>query len=466
MLLSSSAYFIFLIGIFFLYWPVARNRAAALAVILFANYYFYAKWDLFYLGLIPLASLTDYTIGLAMGRSENPATRRTLLTCSILVNLGILTAFKYMPFLLDNFAKLTGTQAPAWEWTFPLGISFYVFQSLTYTIDIYRGDAKPTGSVLAYLSAVSFFPTTLAGPITRVSSLLKQMDADDKQLSNEKSGQALFLITMGLMKKLLVADYLAENLVNRVFDFPKLYTGFETLVGVYAYALQLYYDFSGYTDIAIGSALLLGITLPANFKMPYAASNIADFWRRWHISLSDWLRDYLYFSLPGLRSKNMMFTYANLTITMVLGGLWHGASWNFVIWGLLHGLALAFTRAMQVRRGRKQPSLPLWLRATVTFHFVCLAWIFFRASTLEGAMLVIDRIASLTASTANITPSFAIVLALAAIGHYVPDNWFGKLRELFTRSPFYAQAAVLMLLVIAIQYIAATGAAPFIYTRF
>jgi len=466
MLLSSSAYFIFLVGIFFLYWPLARMRALSLAVLLFANYFFYAKWDLFYLALIPIASTIDYSIGLALGRAEGKSARRALVSLSILVNLGILTAFKYMPFLLENFAKASGTTPIAWQWTFPLGISFYVFQSLTYTIDIYRKDAKPTQSLLAYLAAVSFFPTTLAGPITRVSTLVPQMEAKDRELTPEQGGQALFLIAMGLMKKLLVADYLAENLVNRVFDFPKLYTGFETLIGVYAYAFQLYYDFSGYTDIAIGSALLLSIKLPVNFKMPYGSPNIADFWRRWHISLSDWLRDYLYFSLPGLRSKNMLFTYTNLTITMVLGGLWHGASWNFVIWGLLHGLALAFSRAMQVRRGRAKPKLPAWLRTVVTFHFVCLAWIFFRSTSLEGAWLVIERIGSLTASTANITASFAIVLALAVAGHYIPDGWMEKPRGLYVRAPFFAQAAVLLLLAIAIQYIAATGAAPFIYTRF
>ena len=491
MLLSSSTYFIFLAGIFFLYWPLARMRALSLAVILFANYFFYAKWDLFYLGLIPIASLIDYSIGLALGRVENPGGRRALVTASIAVNLGILTAFKYMPFLLENFAKIGGGQPVEWHWTFPLGISFYVFQSLTYTIDVYRRDAKPTKSLLAYLAAVSFFPTTLAGPITRVSSLLPQLESQSIAPSRSRlgngdvlpsrdrgcafnscaegaiqGGHALFLIAMGLMKKLLVADYLAENLVNRVFDFPKLYTGFEVLMGVYGYALQLYYDFSGYTDIAIGSALLLAIKLPVNFKMPYAAVHIADFWRRWHISLSDWLRDYLYFSLPGLRNKNLMFTYGNLMITMVLGGLWHGASWNFVIWGLLHGLALAFTRFLQVRRGRAPHKLPTWFRTIVTFHFVCFAWIFFRSSTLEGALMVIDRIASLTASTANISGPFAIVLGLAAAGHYVPDGWMGKMRDLYTSAPFYAQAAVLMLLAIAIQYIAATGAAPFIYTRF
>src|SRR5205823_268737 len=190
--------------------------------------------------------------------------------------------------------------------------------------------------------------TTLAGPITRVSSLIDQFEKR-KPLDPADGGRALFLIGMGLMKKLLIADYLSSNLVNRVFDFPTLYTGAETLIAVYAYALQIYYDFSGYTDIAMGSALLLGIKLPPNFNRPYAAENIADFWRRWHISLSNWLRDYLYFSLPGKRSK--IFTYVNLVVTMVIGGLWHGASWNFVIWGALHGVGLAVVRLWQAQFG-------------------------------------------------------------------------------------------------------------------
>src|SRR5882672_683376 len=354
MVLSSSAYFIFLVGVFFLYWPVARFRALALAVILFANYFFYAKWDLFYLFLIPAASTCDFLIGLGLQHRKAKWLRRTLVSLSVLLNLGILASFKYMPFFLENYSRLSGRDAPEWHWIFPLGISFYAFQSLTYTIDVYRRDAKATSSYLAYLASVSFFPTTLAGPITRVATLIPQFEKKDRALSSTDGGKALFLIAVGLTKKLLIADYLADNLVNRVFDLPKLYTGAETLIAVYAYALQLYYDFSGYTDIAIGSALLLAIRLPPNFNMPYAAENIADFWRRWHISLSNWLRDYLYFSLPGLRSKWKVFTYSNLILTMTIGGLWHGASWTFAIWGLLHGAGLAATRAFQRKIGAEK----------------------------------------------------------------------------------------------------------------
>ena len=315
-------------------------------MVLFANYFFYAKWDLSYLVLIPAASTCDYLIGLGLQNSKDPLPRRVLVTLSIVMNIGLLATLKYMPFFLQNWSEVTGRAAPEWHWTLPLSLSFYVFQALTYTIDLYRRDAKGTRSYLAHLASVSFFPTTLAGPITRVSSLIDQFEKP-KKLDPADGGRALFLIGMGLMKKLLIADFLASNLVNRVFDFPKLYSGTETLIAVYAYALQIYYDFSGYTDIALGSALLLGIRLPPNFNRPYAAENLADFWRRWHISFSNWLRDYLYFSLPGKRSKVM--PYLNLIITMVIGGLWHGASWNFVIWGALHGIGLAAVRLWQTQ---------------------------------------------------------------------------------------------------------------------
>lgn len=467
MLLYTSVYFLFLAGVYFFYWPLTKLRTAALAVVLFANYFFYAKWGLFYLALVPTASTLDFLIGLGLGRAQRTWARRALLSVSVLLNVGLLALLKYMPFFLENYARITGLQAPAWDWTFPLGISFYTFQALTYTIDIYRRDAKPTSSLLAYLASVSFFPTTLAGPITRVASLLPQWEKKDRSLSATDGGRALFLISLGLIKKLLIADFLADHLVNRVFDFPNLYSGFETLVGVYGYAWQLYYDFSGYTDIAIGSALLLGIKLPLNFNQPYLAENIADFWRRWHISLSNWLRDYLYFSLPGKRNRWMV--YLNLTLTMVIGGFWHGASWNFILWGALHGVALAFTRAWQSARGQAKPS-SFWLarfgRRFATFHFVVFAWIFFRAMNLETAGQILARIGSGTIAAANIQPEFVLVLLIAVIAHYLPKGWYTRGLTLYTEAPFYAQAAAMAMLVIALQYVAQTGAAPFIYTRF
>jgi alginate O-acetyltransferase complex protein AlgI len=464
LLLSSSTYFIFLVAVFALYWPVSKVRTLTLAVVLFANYFFYAKWDLAYLALIPAASTCDYLIGLGLQDSKNRAIRRILVTASIGLNIGLLATLKYMPFFLQNWSLATGHPAPEWHWALPLSLSFYVFQALTYTIDLYRRDAKGTRSYLAHLASVSFFPTTLAGPITRVTTLIDQFERP-KKLDPADGGRALFLIGMGLMKKLLIADFLAANLVNRVFDFPNLYSGTETLIAVYAYAVQLYYDFSGYTDIALGSALLLGIRLPQNFNQPYAAENLADFWRRWHISFSNWLRDYLYFSLPGKRSKIM--PYVNLIITMVIGGLWHGASWNFVIWGALHGIGLATVRLWQAQTGTSKAS-GIWryLSIFVTFHFVTFTWIFFRASTLDNALAILSRVGSLTASAANISTPLALILILGAVAHYVPKTWYDVSVNLFVRAPFFAQAIALAALVIGLQYVAQTGATPFIYNKF
>jgi D-alanyl-lipoteichoic acid acyltransferase DltB (MBOAT superfamily) len=462
--LFSSTYFLFLGAIFFLYWPVARKRALALGVILFANYFFYARWNLSLLALIPVVSSIDFALGLGLQSSKRGWVRRLLVGVSILMNVGMLVFFKYMPFILSNWAAWTGKTAPEWSWVLPISLSFYVFQALTYTLDLYRRDAKGTRSYLAHLAAVSFFPTIVAGPITRVETLLNQFEKP-KSLDAQAGGRALFLIGIGLVKKLLVADYLASNLVNRVFDFPNLYSGAEVLIAVYAYAMQLYFDFSGYTDIAIGSALLLGIKLPPNFNAPYAAESIADFWRRWHITLSNWLRDYLYFSLPGKRTKVM--PYINLVITMVIGGLWHGASWNFVMWGALHGIALAGQRLWQAWRGNKKAAG--WVRYVnifVTFQFVCYAWIYFRAADFATASAIVGRIGSHTVSFVNVSSGLWLILTIAFLAHYVPKKWYDFSLNLYVRAPFYAQAVALAALVIGLQYVAQTGATPFIYNRF
>lgn len=454
MLVTSSPYFVFLVGVFFLYWAAARWRLACLSVVVAANLFFYARWDVFYLVLIPSAVLVDYGIALGMQATERGWLRRSLMLSSLTLNLGLLLVFKYIPVWDKN-----------WPWVFPLGLSFYCFQALSYTISVYRKDAKATKSLIAYLAAVTFFPTILAGPITRAASLLPQMEKP-KTLSASDGGRALFLIALGAMKKLLIADYLAENLVNRIFDFPKLYSGLEVLAGVYGYALQLYFDFSGYSDIAIGSALLLGLKLPQNFNMPYCAQNIADFWRRWHISLSNWLREYVYFSFPGLRGPVM--PYVASVLTMVIGGFWHGATWNFLIWGLLHGAGLAVCRGWQVWRGKNTWQHPVsrWLASFWTVQFVCLCWVFFRANSLEGALEVLRRIGSLSASAANLGGTVALIAGIGLAGHYAPRKWLDWTEAQFVRVPFLAQAVLLALLALSIKYVAATGSAPFVYTQF
>jgi alginate O-acetyltransferase complex protein AlgI len=446
---GSSSYFLFAVAVFFLYWAASQSRLPRLGVILLANYFFCARYGLFYLYLIPACSTVDYLAGLGLMRWQNGGVRRLLVGVSVALNLSLLIGSRHA--------------AANWDWVFPLGLSFYTFQSLTYTLDLYRRDGEGTNSLLAYLSAVSFFPTLQAGPITRVTELLGQF-AKPRVLSREEGGRAFFLIGLGLLKKALIADLLAENLVNRVFDTLNLYSGAEVLLAVYAYSLQLYFDFSGYTDIARGTALLLGIQLPINFDRPYLAANLNEFWRRWHLSFSNWLRDYLYFSLPGARGKVM--PYVNLVITMLLGGLWHGFTWPFAVWGLLHGTALAGTRFYQVRRGRVKKAVKPWRRAlavAVTYHFVCLTWVFFRAGSLENARQVLARIGSLTPGVENVTPLLAGVLALGAAAMFVRKTWYAWAMD---GTPFYVHGVALALVAVAIQFLGGQGSVPFVYSRF
>ncbi|MBZ5617130.1 MAG: MBOAT family protein [Acidobacteriia bacterium] len=459
---GSGVYYAFIATVFFIYWASAGSRLLRLAVILFANYLFCARYGLFYVLLLPACSTLDFLIGLGLMRFQHAPVRRLLVGFSIGLNLALLAASRHMGLWLNRHA----TAASGWDWVFPLGLSFYIFQSLTYTIDLYRRDGEGTSSLLSYLSAVTFFPTVQAGPITRVTELIKQFSARPA-LSRVDGGRAFFLIGMGLLKKALIADYLAESLVNRVFDTPKLYSGAEALLAVYAYSLQLYYDFSGYTDIARGTAMLLGIRLPINFDRPYLSANLTEFWRRWHITFSNWLRDYLFFSLPGARSKVM--PYINLVITMVLGGLWHGVAWTFAIWGLLHGMALAGTRAWFAWHGRpKQPVSPVRHAVAVfcTYQFVCLTWVFFRAGSLADALAMLGRIASLTIGFENIPALLAVVLLLAAAALFVKKTWYTRAMETFAACPFYVHAATLLAVAVAIQLLGGRGGTPFVYSRF
>ena len=458
---TSALYFAFIAAVFFAYWAATPSRILRLSVIAFANILFCARFGVFYAVLIPAAASVDFFVGLGLTHSSRPILRRMLLGVSLLMNLGLLIGSRHMGEILA-WAR----PADHWDWIFPLGLSFYTFQALTYTIDLYRRDAEGTSSLLAHLASVSFFPTVLAGPITRVSDLANQFERKP-QLLPADGGRAFFLIGLGLIKKFLIADYLAENLVNRVFDTPDLYSGFEALAGVFAYSLQLYYDFSGYTDIARGAGFLLGVKLPINFDRPYLSLDIGEFWRRWHISFSNWLRDYLFYALPGNRTKVM--PYINLVITMALGGLWHGVTWNFAIWGLLHGCGLAVARAWQTWRGRWRPPIP-WQKqlapVLATYIFVCFTWIFFRAATLDQAFSVMRRIASLTFSASNLSPEIAAVLAIAVAGCLVSRKMYSTVIDFFSARPVLVHAVVLALIAIAIESVGGRGSAPFVYSRF
>ena len=459
MLVSAAPFFVFLTAVCLLYWASASSRTKSrrpqLAILVIANLFFLARFSLIYL-LLPIAASADFLVGLGFARWKAKTPRRMLLGVSLLLNLSLLLSLKLIP--------LTKTGHLAW--LFPLSLSFYCFQSLSYTIDLYFGEMQPTRSYTAYLASALFFPSITAGPIPRTRKLLSQF-AQPFALNADDAGRAFLLIGVGLVKKLLIADYLANNLVSRVFDTPALYSSVEILVGVYAFALQLFFDFSGYTDIAMGAALLLGIQLPENFRQPYLSVNIADFWRRWHISFSEWLRDYLFDPLPKRRKYPVLsYSYAFL-ITFTLGGLWHGISWNFLIWGVLHGLALGVVFAW--KRFRKFPSPHWWAKAIgilITFHFVCFTWIFFRASTLENAFGILRGLGALTWSTENLTPLVVGILLLAAILHSLPTNWFDISAAFAARAPFWVQGLAMAALILLIQTLAGRGSAPFVYGNF
>src|SRR5882757_1703175 len=429
MQLSTPSFFVFFLAVWLLYWATARLRAVRLLVLVAANGFFLAKFGLLYLAL-PAAASIDFLVGLGLAHAQLKTTRRLLLAASLLLNVGLIVTPKII-------ALRTGDR---FSWLLTLSLSFYCFQALTYTIDLYRrdDDAQATRNLLAYLSSALFFPVLVAGPIMRLHNFLKQL-LQPPTLTQSQAGRALLLIGIGLVKKLLIADFLSQNLVGRIFDTPTLYSGAEVLVGVYGYALQLFFDFSGYTDIALGVSLLLGFQLPENFRQPYLSVNMAEFWRRWHISFSEWLRDYIQERLPQNRRKFPLTSYCyTVFLTFLLGGLWHGFLWTFLIWGALHGLGLVTFRLWKKFRKGAKPVPGGKIAATLlTFHFVCFTWIFFNASSLGNAISILQRIVSNTWSVDNLTLPIVAVLALAAVAHCLPLKWLDGSAELMGRAPFW-----------------------------
>ncbi len=487
MAFNSLSYIAFLLAVFALYWALVRYAKLALGLLLLASLVFYASWRREYVLLMVGTAAVDYFASALISRTESPRIRKSLLIVSLVYDLGILCIFKYFDFLISQVDALATWFGARDALTFggtylgevdlglllPVGISFFTFQSMSYTIDVYRGQLQPIQGFWRYLLYVSFFPQLVAGPIVRARDFLPQLFSRPR-LTNEMGGQAICLIALGLFKKVAIADPLALNLVDRVFSMPTGYSSFEVLMGVYGYALQIYCDFSGYSDIAIGSALLLGFKFPENFRAPYLARNLQDFWRRWHISLSSWLRDYLYISLGGNRHGSWK-TYRNLCLTMLLGGLWHGAGWNFVIWGGLHGVGQAITRA--ISKGRNGAALftgksvamqrALHVVAVLcTFHFVCFTWIFFRSNDLSEVGAVLSTIVDGSFRTDNLPISLVFTLLAGATLQFVPRSLGQKIMNGFGRLPSLAQAAFVVAFGLALQQLAQSGEVPFIYFQF
>ena len=457
----SPAYFAFAAIVITLYWACYRWKNARLCILLIANIFFLARLAWFYPLLLVAAASIDFLVGLGLERlpRERSKPRLALVSVSVVLNVGLLAATKFIPVSLGEL----------YRWIFPLSLSFYCFQSMTYTIDLYRGTRSGTRSYLTHLTSASLFTVIVAGPINRISDLIKQLQ-QPFTLNPTQGGRAFLLIASGLIKKLLIADFLSNNVANRIFDTPTLYSGAEVLIGVYAYALQIYFDFSGYTNIAMGLCQLLGLTVPDNFNRPYKSINIADFWRRWHITFSNWLRDYVYFSLPNAaRWKGAGYVYP--IIVFLLGGLWHGIGWPFVVWGLLHGVGLSVLRIFQTVRQKLQGKRPItqWGRYVsifVTFHFVCLTWIFFRSPDVATAFAILGRLGSLTFSVENVSLSMIGVMLAGVALHAVPPKWFDRTVEVFGRAPFVLQGAGLAAAVLLIELLSGRGSTSFVYSNF
>lgn len=473
MIFSSGLFLWLFLGFSLIYLLLQRKTTARLLFVSLFSYYFYYKSSGFYFFLLGIVTVSDSLLARWMYRTETSWKRKLIVCCSLCINLGLLCYFKYTNFFYEMLAPLWhGTYHPL-DIFLPVGISFFTFQSLSYTIDIYRKDLKPLSNLLDYVFYVSFFPQLVAGPIVRARDFIPQI-RQPLYVSPEMFGQGVFFIVSGLFKKAVISDYISVNFVERIFDNPGLYSGLENLFGVYGYALQIYCDFSGYSDMAIGIALLLGFRFPINFNSPYKADSVTDFWHRWHISLSTWLRDYLYISLGGNR-KGKIRTYLNLFLTMLLGGLWHGASWNFIVWGGLHGVALAVHKYVRSLLGRaKNYRSTGWKRffaVVLTFHFVCFCWIFFRNTTFEGSATMIRQIftAFHPELAGQLFTGYWKVFLLMGVGyllHACPDRWQEACSRGMIRLPLVGQALVLILLVYLVMQVKSSDIQPFIYFQF
>lgn len=512
------------------------NRTLRAGYLFLFSLFFYYKSSGFFFFILIVSTLTDFIIGKEIYRSKSKLAQKLLIALSLVINLSLLVYFKYSYFFVDSLNQFfgtdfqvinymaqwandaTGTHFRVDQILLPVGISFYTFQTISYSIDIYRGDLKPVNNIIDFGFFVSFFPQLVAGPIVRASQFIPQMYQDYK-LTREQFGIAVFWILNGLVKKIFIGDYIAVNFIDRVFGAPLHYSGIENLLALFGYSLQVYVDFSGYTDIAIGTALLLGFTLPKNFDSPYKARSVSDFWKRWHISLSSWLKDYLYIPMGGNRSgsafsffsltvilifivlisgniwliavfavllllsyllarqfpsfKKGINTNLNLLLTMLIGGLWHGASWNFVIWGGLNGLGLVvykFWRKVSPWEKKTNGLITVW-KIALTFTFITFTRVFFRGDNMDIVNGMMHQI--FTSMDLSIIPSVItgykwvlIVMLIGFVFHWLPYKTKDQYRNWFVKQKFIAQALLFALVVFIVYQSVSSDMQPFIYFQF
>ncbi len=462
-------------GIVFLgHWLLNPHPKLWKTFMVVASYVFYGWWNWHYIFLLGAATVTAQAGAAAVNRTESLRAKRWILGATISSLLGLLVWFKYYGFLslnLDNTLHALGLSAPIplMQVILPVGISFFTFMAISHVVDVYREQIEPAGW-LDFAVYLSFFPHLVAGPIVRAHEPLPPTRRRRDPPTIDYS-RAAYLIFAGLFKKVVISSFLASAIVDPVFGAPGQHSALEILFAIYGYAVQIYADFSGYTDIAIGIALLLGFRFPENFNAPYTARSLQDFWRRWHMTLSRWLRDYVYIPLGGSKGSRSQ-TYRNILITMVLGGLWHGAGWTFVAWGALHGfgqVAGHWRRACRVNRGLSElPDAPTdrVVQRVATFHLVCLGWVFFRSDSIGTAFQLLTRLVTAFGPAPAVTPLVVAVIALGIGAQYIPKNLPSRVQDGFSELRPAAQGIVLAGTLFAITTLGPQGVAPFIYFRF
>ena len=476
-LIFNSGLFLFIFVAFLsLYLLLRRTTTLRILYVVAFSLFFYYKSSGIYFLLLVFAAVSDYLIAHSIARTQDVRTKKRWVAASVIINLGMLGYFKYTNFFVEIANSIVGAGFLDFQNIFlPVGISFFVFQSMSYTIDVYRGAIKPLDRWIDYIFYLSFFPQLVAGPIVRAKDFIPQI-RKPMEVTQRMFGMAIGLIIIGLIKKAIISDYISLNFVDRIFDEPGLYSGFECLMGIYGYALQIYCDFSGYSDMAIGIALLLGFRFPKNFDAPYKSATITEFWRRWHISLSSWLRDYLYISLGGNR-KGKVRTYLNLLLTMVLGGLWHGAAVRFVLWGALHGVALAVHKMWMAivpwakAKGDDMNPIVRIFGWFITFNIVCLGWLLFRAEDMQTVQLMIHQIANNfnAAIIPQVVEGYKAVMGLIVLGymmHFIPKKIDEDMMAKVGSAGFWWQVAMLAVTAWCVMQVKSSDIQPFIYFQF
>lgn len=451
--------------------------------------FFYYKTSGAYFCLLILVTLVVYGFSILMDKIERKSVRKCLLAFSVLSSLSILFYLKYARFILDTLTSFFGTEYDVLnvaalleneitgvntfivgDLLLPVGISFYTFQLISYAVDIYRKEVRVMYNFWDLMFYISFFPQLVAGPIVRAKEFFPQI-RKPYNVTNQELWRAVLLIVLGMAKKTLFSDVMTTNYIDKIFSNPFQYSGIEILFAIYGYAIQIYFDFSGYSDIAIGLALILGFRLPQNFNTPYLATNISAFWRQWHISLSAWLKDYLYIPLGGNR-KGTVKQYRNILITMTLGGLWHGASWKFLAWGVYHGVWLIIHKLLlELKWFRKLP-IPRFLSILLTFHLVCLSWVFFRAETMTDVFFMLESIISSPPSLLEIFrfavtyQEYTALFLLSLFFVFVLSSYKDRIQRVFIGFPIVLKLILLYWVTILLLFAQNTSSIPFIYFQF